>query len=312
MWKDWLSFTRKEQYGLVLLTFLIVILLAVRVLMPLFSKPAEIELISDIDFLSEPAEPAVGENKEVPRKKTEKSSYHFFQFNPNTVSVTELSEMGFSPFVIVNWMKYREAGGFFKREEDVGKIYGLDPLTLKEMRAFLYFNSADRQTEARKVVELQEDESFEHVVSEEKKELSDSENQMLRIDINRADTARLRLIRGIGPVFSQRIVDFRKLLGGFYSVDQLGEVYGFPPDLTNSVREYLIVNPEDVKKLAVNSFSLRALKAHPYISFYQAKEIVEYRRRNGIVTGREVLNEFSSFDKESLEKVLPYLSFEEK
>jgi competence protein ComEA len=313
MWKDWLSFTRKEQYGLVILTILIVILLAVRVILPLLSKPAEIELISDVNFFTEESvETPDVKSKKSSHKTTGKSSYHFIRFNPNTVSVTELSRMGLSPFVIVNWMKYREAGGFFKEATDVEKIYGLDSLVLKEMRTFIYFSSIDQQIKDRERVSLRKNESLEHVPDVENKLLPGAKEQLLRIDINRADTARLRLINGIGPVFSQRIVDFRKVLGGFYSIEQLGEVYGLPPDLIEKVRVNLIVNSEDVSKMAVNSVSLRKLQAHPYINFYQAKEIVEYRRNNGSVTGREVLKKFSSFDEMSLEKVLPYLSFEEK
>jgi len=312
MWKDWLSFTRREQYGLVFLTILITILLIVRVVLPLFSKPAEIEFISDFDFFSESAETPALESKKSPLKKTCKSSYQFSQFNPNTVSVTQLSRMGFSPFVIVNWMKYREAGGFFNKVDDVEKIYGLDSLAMSEMQAFLCFGSANQQSEVETAVKLQTNASSGSVLSEVKDDFTNSERQMPRIDINHADTASLQLIKGIGPVFSQRIVGFRSLLGGFYSIDQLEEVYGIPPDLTESVRKYFIVNPEDVRKLSVNSLSLRLLKAHPYISFYQAKEIVEYRRHSGILTGPKVLGTFSSFDKKSLEKVLPYLSFEEK
>lgn len=312
MWKDWLSFTRREQYGLVFLTILITILLIVRVVLPLFSKPAEIEFISDFDFFSESADSPALESKKSPLKKTYKSSYQFSQFNPNTVSVTQLSRMGFSPFVIVNWMKYREAGGFFNNVGDVEKIYGLDSLAMSEMQAFLRFSSVNQQSDVETADKLQTGASFGSVLSEVKDVFTDSERQMPRIDINHADTASLQLIKGIGPVFSQRIVDFRSLLGGFYSIGQLEEVYGLPPDLTESLKKYLIVNPEDVRKLPVNSLSLRSLKAHPYISFYQAKEIVEYRRHSGIVKGPKVLGTFSSFDKMSLEKVLPYLSFEEK
>ncbi len=312
MWKDWLSFTRKEQYGLVLLITLIAVFLAIRVVFSLVSKPAEINLISEIEFSSEPASKPGVENKNSDNKKERKFSYNFFQFNPNTVSVTELSRMGFSPFVIVNWMKYREAGGLFKNKQDVGKIYGLDSLALKKIPEYIVFNSGGEQHSLQKEVILHKSEDSDGSRPEAKKKYPDSVKQKLRIDINRADTSKLQLIKGIGPVFSQRIVGFRKILGGFYSIDQLGEVYGFPPDLVESVREYLFVNPEDVQKIDVNSLSLRSLKAHPYISFYQAREIVEYRQKNGRVSGRKVLEEFSSFDRKSLEKVIPYLSFEEK
>ncbi|MEM9858315.1 MAG: helix-hairpin-helix domain-containing protein, partial [Bacteroidota bacterium] len=47
-----------------------------------------------------------------------------------------------------------------------------------------------------------------------------------RFDINEADTTQLKQLKGIGSVFSRRILKYRKLLGGFVTSDQLSEVYG--------------------------------------------------------------------------------------
>src|SRR5665647_1059817 len=47
-----------------------------------------------------------------------------------------------------------------------------------------------------------------------------------RLDLNSADSLHLLEIPGIGPVFASRIIRYRTLLGGYYAVDQLREVYG--------------------------------------------------------------------------------------
>ena len=47
-----------------------------------------------------------------------------------------------------------------------------------------------------------------------------------RKDLNEVDSVWLTSIHGIGPVLSKRLVKYRKLLGGFNSIDQLKEVYG--------------------------------------------------------------------------------------
>ena len=41
------------------------------------------------------------------------------------------------------------------------------------------------------------------------------------VELNSADSTTLRRVPGIGPVFASRIVRFRSLLGGFYTVSQL-------------------------------------------------------------------------------------------
>ncbi|MDR0796724.1 MAG: helix-hairpin-helix domain-containing protein, partial [Tannerella sp.] len=46
------------------------------------------------------------------------------------------------------------------------------------------------------------------------------------VELNSADTTILKKVPGIGSAFANRIVRFRNLLGGFYTVQQLAEVYG--------------------------------------------------------------------------------------
>ena len=45
-------------------------------------------------------------------------------------------------------------------------------------------------------------------------------------------------LRGVGPSFSKRIVKFRDRLGGFYSIEQVGETYGLPYVITNCSNNY--------------------------------------------------------------------------
>jgi competence protein ComEA len=46
------------------------------------------------------------------------------------------------------------------------------------------------------------------------------------VDLNTADAAALDALPGVGPVLSQRILDWRTQHGRFSSVDELGEVSG--------------------------------------------------------------------------------------
>lgn len=46
------------------------------------------------------------------------------------------------------------------------------------------------------------------------------------VDLNTADAAALDSLPGVGPVLSQRILDWRTAHGRFSSVDELGEVSG--------------------------------------------------------------------------------------
>ena len=57
------------------------------------------------------------------------------------------------------------------------------------------------------------------------------------VELNMADTTTLKKVPGIGPVFANRIVKYRNLLGGFYAVSQLREVYGIDEETIKANKE---------------------------------------------------------------------------
>ncbi|EXY62450.1 helix-hairpin-helix domain-containing protein, partial [Bacteroides fragilis] len=52
------------------------------------------------------------------------------------------------------------------------------------------------------------------------------------------------------------------------------------------------------------------LKAHPYINFYQAKIIVEYRKKKGILKSLKQLSLYEEFTPQDLERISHYICFE--
>jgi competence protein ComEA len=56
------------------------------------------------------------------------------------------------------------------------------------------------------------------------------------VNINRANSAQLQTLNGIGPVKSQEIVKYRKLHGGFRTVDELVNVKGIGPKTVAKLR----------------------------------------------------------------------------
>jgi DNA uptake protein ComE-like DNA-binding protein len=130
------------------------------------------------------------------------------------------------------------------------------------------------------------------------------------VELNTADTAILKKVPGIGAVFARRIVNYRNLLGGYYSVTQLGEVYGIDEDRYNALLPWFSADPSLISRLNVNLLSQDSLRRHPYINYGQAKVMTQLRRQKGKLTGWEnllLLNEFTDDDRIRLQH---YLSFE--
>ena len=129
------------------------------------------------------------------------------------------------------------------------------------------------------------------------------------VELNTADTTILKKVPGIGSAFAKRIISYRNLLGGFYSVTQLSEVYGIDEERYNALVAWFSADPSHISVIDVNNISQDSLNKHPYINYRQAKAIMQLRKQKGKLSGWEnlqLLNEFTDVDKIRLQH---YLSF---
>jgi hypothetical protein len=130
------------------------------------------------------------------------------------------------------------------------------------------------------------------------------------VELNTADTTVLKKVPGIGSAFSRRIVKYRDLLGGFYSVAQLAEVFGIDAERYDALQKWFCADPRLIRKLPVNSLPADSLARHPYVSYRQARVIKQYGKQKGRLESWNdllLLEEFSDADKVRTE---PYFSFE--
>ena len=134
--------------------------------------------------------------------------------------------------------------------------------------------------------------------------------QPLSIELNTADTTTLMLLHGIGPTFANRIVRYRERLGGFVDEEQLLEVYGVTPNLLDHIASHLTVNADSVHRFSLDTIALKQLVKHPYIEYYQARDIVRLRDRGQHFRSVDDLRAVPSMSDSTLRRLLPYLVFE--
>lgn len=130
------------------------------------------------------------------------------------------------------------------------------------------------------------------------------------IELNSADTTILKKVPGIGSSFANRIVKYRNLLGGFYTISQLGEVYGIDEDKYKSLVPWFRVDVSLIKLLPVNYLSQDSLRRHPYINNQQAKAIYRLRRQKKNLSGWENLQLLDEFTEQDKIRLQSYLSFD--
>lgn len=129
------------------------------------------------------------------------------------------------------------------------------------------------------------------------------------IELNSADTTALKKIPGIGTAYSNRIVKYRALLGGFASIGQLKEVWGMDDGLYARIIPYITIVPK-TEKIRINHTDFKGLNRHPYIDYKQAKVIVDIRERKGRIESVNRLSLLEEFTEDDIKRLTPYLSFD--
>jgi DNA uptake protein ComE-like DNA-binding protein len=132
--------------------------------------------------------------------------------------------------------------------------------------------------------------------------------QLKVIDINSADTSAFIELPGIGSKLASRIILFREKLGGFYSVQQIGEVYGLKDSVFRKIVPWLKCDAASIKKLHINVAGKDELKQHPYIRWQIAEALIAYREQHGVFDSLNDLVKINLIDSVVLTKMIPYLS----
>ncbi|MDD6111641.1 MAG: helix-hairpin-helix domain-containing protein [Prevotellaceae bacterium] len=226
------------------------------------------------------------------------SGQELFAFDPNTADSTALLKLGLSRWQVVNIYKYRNRGGVYRKPSDFARLYGLTVHQYKRLEPYIHI-SPDYSTPASSLFPSESDAPVSRPTARSRK-LQPGEN----VDLNVADTTQLQLVPGIGSYFARRIVQYRDRLGGYVSVGQLDEIEDFPA----SAKSFLTVTSSPLR-LDVNKLSLAQLRRHPYINYYQARAIVEYRRLRGPFQSLEDLASLPDFTPQDIQRLSPYLEF---
>ena len=210
-------------------------------------------------------------------------------FNPNTADSATFRQLGLPAWMARNILRYRKKGGVFRRTEDFRKIYGLTEKQYNALRPYIRIPATD-STDHNPSLFLA-------------KQYKDSIQQA---NLNRADTTELKKIPGIGSGIARLISGYRQQLGGFYSLSQLEEI-----NLDyRQLNDWFRIDTTAIRRIPVNRVSVDRLRRHPYLNFYQAKALIEYRRKHGPLKSLKPFVLYEEFTQEDLERIGHYLSFE--
>jgi competence protein ComEA len=306
--KDYFSFSRRERIGAIVLVILIIV---VFVLPEFFPAPgSSLDAAAAAEFKRQTNELHVVKTDSAGRIEIKSNSNYeksfrgdsekavLFHFDPNTVSEDGWRKLGVSDRTIQTIQKYLSKGGSFRKPEDLGKIYGVQQKQYEQLLPFVRILRHDynRSEEPKKHTTIA-------IYKSERPPPS-------MFDINEADTSMLIALPGIGTKLASRIVSFRDKMGGFYSVQQLREVYGIPDSTFQKIELYLKCDGSGVRQININTDDAEVLKNHPYIKWNIAHAIVNYRKQHGNFKVLDDLLRIDIISPEAYKKLVPYLKID--
>lgn len=231
------------------------------------------------------------------RSKKEKMPVQSFNFDPNTATEAELLQLGLPKWVAARVLNYRAKGGKFRNKEDLSKIYGFPEEDYARLEPYIAIAAVEEPPRPQASAPSGGSYPKKGVVP------------IGPLDINRAAVEHWQMLPGIGEKRAQMIVKYREKLGGFISVEQVGEIRGLPDSTYQLIRPILVLQHSEPRRLNINAMTTQELDAHPYITPRQASLIVADRSQNGNYQKVDDLLRIPVLiDKVWLEKVRPYLA----
>lgn len=336
--KDIFYLQKKDRQAL--LTLLAIMIVCVSLTFLIQEKPEDAPVTSQLDSTNSNQEKDASSakihhaSKSHPLYSKEEGMVHeLFPFDPNTASAEDFERLGLESWQARSIIRFREKGGIFSRPSDFARVYGITKRTYEVLLPFIqiaddykpaadfygkegygrsrrrytpYYN--DREERYRRYAQDNTSPSEGKAEGKTGTKVYSYPHKLRaneHIEINGADTTLLMKIPGIGSYYASRIVRYRERLGGFASARQLEEIDRLP----ESAIAYIKIDNQQIRKMNLNKLTLNQLKKHPYLNFYQAKEICDYRRLKGPLHSIEDLKLLKDFPPDEIDRLKPYICF---
>ena len=300
--KTYFSFTRGELRGVFVLVSLMLIVVVFYYLMPYifplpnqdfaeFDKKSE-AFLKEQKSVEEHASQYVEKNENnseswFNEKTTEKSNItNPFPFDPNTMSEADWKRLGLTAKQIATIENYKNKGGKFYKKEDFKKMYCISDEEYETLSPFITIANTSEKSFVKSTV---------------------TSSSVKLIELNSADAEALKSIKGIGDYFATKIIQYRDKLGGFYSVEQLKEMYKMDSAKYAQIAPYVEVNANAVRKISVNTADFDELKSHPYIGYNIALSLINYREKHGNFSNINDLKKSMLITDKNFPKISKYI-----
>jgi DNA uptake protein ComE-like DNA-binding protein len=305
--RSYFIFNKRERRGILFLSVILLLVLLLRVAAPTIwdSGPIELSEAEQAELLSVRQHLLPGES-DVSDSEPDQQNIPFKPFDPNKATKDELISFGLPHWLAERTVKYRSRVQPFTSPEDLLVIYGMD--TQWWEMALPYIDIEPIPASASTRSKDLPDRSAQPSDSAKRNKPRKPSLEEYSISLNEADTNALMQIPGIGSFYANNIVKRRAALGGFLSFEQLMSIYRMRDETLDALARYTFIDTTLVQRINLNTCDMKVLGMHPYLSWSQARAIVNYRKQHGVYRRTQEIMATDVIPDSVYIKIAPYLT----
>lgn len=241
--------------------------------------------------------------------------HDLFAFDPNHLAVEEWRRLGLSEKQALAIHKYEAHGGHFRSKADLARMRVVRPELMEQWWPFIQLPDSTEERGARTEGDPSSHDRMAWKVDAPSRGTPSTADHRVRsrLEVNTCDSLQLVELPGVGPSFARGIIKYREMLGGYRSLDQLGEVYVLKdkPDAVERLKTLLVVDTLMVRRIMINSCTVEELAVHPYARWKVAKPLIAYRGQHGPFKTVEAIKGCAVVTPEVFAALAPYLALGE-
>ncbi len=250
-----MKLSSEQRHGVVILTLLIVVVALLR------------GLFADKEVVTEVAQQHVQEVKLEPKTPIPTP------FDPNTVELEQLLQMGVDRSAAVSLLRYRAGGKVFRIKEEVIECYGFSDSLYFALEPYITIGEEYRPKPRVKTAP--------QPIKQERR--VEPKREPLKLSAFRIDTLSVAYLVETATMSRRQAEVFLKWrdMSGIYSIDELRECYVVDDSLATLLDRYIIYQQREVHLADLNHADSVTLVALPGIGAKSAEAIIRYRKLLG-------------------------------
>lgn len=235
------------------------------------------------------------------KEVNQENSNKIYPFNPNFISDYKGYKLGMTETQIDKLHQLRKQNKYVNSKSEFQKLTGVSNEWMKKYA--IYFKFPDWVTNRTNI-------NFKSKFENTYQKFDKKETKIVLQDLNTADQIALEKAYMIGEKLAIRIISEREKFGNFVSMEQLGFIWGISPEAISDLnKKFQIKSTGNLKKININTFTIKELQQFPYFNYTIAKNIVTFRSMNGDFKKSEDLTNVKQFPLEKLKIIALYLEF---